>query len=165
MAGENALAKPSASTASTVSVASAALAVAIFDVRATAGPVSVPASRARTVTRSSHVAPAASTPSEKPSVVAPATGLNVPPQPLTVPGVSATETPEGRESANAIPVIAMALAPLSTVKTISVSPPCRMVSGKKTLAKPGASAGSTVSVASATVLVPSDEAALSVPLR
>ena len=111
------------------------------------------------------MAPAASTPPVKASVVAPATGLNVPPQLLLAPGVSATETPEGRGSSNAIPVIAMALAVLSTVKTICVSPPCGMVSGEKTLAKPGAAAASTVSVASAGGLAPSDEVTVSVLLR
>ena len=109
-----------------------------------------------------QASPAATLPPVKASELADAAGAKVPPQPVSALGGSAATRPSGKASVKASAPTSIRFAALSIVKVSLEIPPGSTLDGKNALAKPGASAASTVSMAETAALVPSDEITLSV---
>ncbi len=109
-----------------------------------------------------QVCPAATLP-EYSTEVPPAAAVSVPPpQAFDALGWAATTMPPGNVSTKASAPTWIWLTALSMVNVSVETSPGTTLASEKALAKPGAAAASTVSVASARMLAPSDEVAVSV---
>ena len=113
-----------------------------------------PAALAVTSTLTVQLPEAVAVPPRKLIDPSPAQAFTVPPQVVVALGVGATSMPDGNVSRKFKPEAATKAAALLTVKVSVETSPVRIVSGAKTLAKPGTGAAVTVKLAVAVPELP-----------